>query len=408
MKLKQSNIDKVKLPAGKTDHIEWDDDLPGFGLRIREGGSRVYVVQYKVGTKSRRMTLGSTKKLHVDPARKEAKRLLGRVGLGQDPQGEKDTARATAAETFGAIAERFVNYQRDRLRPSSLYSTNLYLMDRCKRLHGLKIEAVTRREVASVLSTIAEKSGAVSADRARAALSAMFAWAVKEGLIDANPTIATNTYAGKTERDRVLNKDEIAAIWSALPDNDYGVIVKLLFYTGARRDEIADLNWSEVDGADRLIRLPAERAKNRRAFDLPLSQPAFDLIAERFKDGTEGHVFGRHGTGFSGWSKAKAELDAKLKGVKPWQLRDIRRTVATGMAEIGVQPHIVEACLNHVSGHKAGVAGIYNKAVYADEKRKAFETWANHLAVLLAQASGANVTPLKKHATGLAPTHQIT
>lgn len=394
MNLKQSNIDKITLPAGKTDHIEWDENLPGFGLRVREGGSRNFVVQYKVGAKTRRMTLGSTKKFQLEQARKEAKKLLGKAGLGQDPQGEKAAARATATETFGAVAGRFIEHQAKRLRPSSLYSTTLYLNSYCKRLHGLKVEAVTRREIASILSTIAEKSGAVSADRARAALSAMFAWAMCEGLCEANPVINTNVYAGAVSRDRVLSKEEMIAIWHALPENDYGQIVKLLFLTGARRDEIADLKWSEVSLNDHLIRLPGERTKNKRAFDLPLSQAAFDLLAEVNQRDDRDMVFGRRGEGFSGWSKAKRELDAKIKGVKPWQLRDIRRTVATGMAELGVQPHIVEACLNHVSGAKAGVAGVYNRAVYAKEKREAVEIWANHIAVILAQASGANVKRL--------------
>jgi integrase len=375
--------------TSKSDHIAWDPTLPGFGLRTRDGQKR-FVVQYKIGTQNRRMTLGRT--LNRTEARKEALKILGAVAKGNDPQGEKKAARATPAiGTFKEIAERFIAYQTKRLRPSSLYSTSLYLNAHCKRLHGLKVDAVTRRDIASVLQSIATNSGGVSADRARAALSAMFAWAMKEGLVEANPTIATNTYGGKSERDRVLTKEEIAAIWSALPDNDYGTIVKLLFYTGARRDEIADLEWSEVVGPT--IKLPAERSKNKRAFDLPLSQPAIDLLGEA----GEGHVFGRRGSGFSGWSKAKRELDAKLKGrVKPWQLRDIRRTVATGMAELGVQPHIVEACLNHVSGAKAGVAGIYNRAVYADEKREAAATWANHLAVILAQARGENVVNIKK------------
>src|SRR5262249_9514445 len=158
-----------------------------------------------VGAKNRRMTLGSTKKLHLEPARKEAKKLLGRVGLGQDPQGDKATARAAASDTFKAVADRFIAYQAKRLRPSSLYSTTLYLMAHCRHLHDLKVEAVTRREIASVLSSIASNSGAVSADRARAALSAMFSWSMKEGLCEANPTIATNTFAGNTARDRVLS-----------------------------------------------------------------------------------------------------------------------------------------------------------------------------------------------------------
>ena len=369
--------------------------MPGFGIRTRAGGSQTYVVQYKIGAQNRRMTLGAVNKLTRDQARKEAKKLQGKVALGQDPQGEKAATRATPAETFKAVGDRFLAFQAKRLRPSSLYSTSLYLMTYCKRLHQLKVELITRREIASVLSSIAEKNGRVSADRARAALSSMFVWAMKEGLCDANPTIATNTYAGKTERDRVLTQEEIAAIWKALSDSDYSTIIKLLFYTGARVDEIGGLRWSELD--DGLIRLPTERSKNKRAFDLPLSEPALDLLADQKRREGRDAVFGRRDAGFGGWSKCKVELDAKLT-IKPWQLRDIRRTVATGMAELGIQPHIVEACLNHVSGAKAGVAGIYNRAVYAAEKREAVEIWANHIAVILARASGANVTRLTERA----------
>lgn len=426
-------ISRAKLPADKADHIEWDSAMPGFGIRTRAGGSKTYVVQYKIGAQNRRMTLGAVSKLTRDQARKVAKQILGKVATGQDPQAEKAAARsAPRPGTFKETAEAFLNFQGSvdpkkgttRLRPSSLYSTQLYLMKHCKRLHlhQFNAEAVKRRDIASVLSDIAKKSGAVSADRARAALSRMFVWAMKEGLIESNPTIATNVYAGKTERDRVLTSDEIVAIWNALPDpdpsdlgakdNDYGTIVKLLFLTAARPDEIADLRWSEVSLDERHIDLPAARSKNKRPFILPLSDSAFwRLLGVGQNINRRDLVFGRgRKKGFQAWSKLKAELNAKLKGMKfsytpggmledmrPWQLRDIRRTVDTGMNELGVEPHIVEACLNHVSGYKAGVAGVYNRAVYAGPKRKALEIWANHIAVILAQASGANVTTIHTH-----------
>ena len=128
MKLTQAVIDKGRIDTGgKADFIAWDDDLPGFGLRIREGGSRNYIIQYKIGGQQRRKTLGSTKEIQLDQARKLAKKDLGRVANGEDPQGEKNAARATAGETFGAIADRFVEYQKERLRPSSLDSTGLLL-----------------------------------------------------------------------------------------------------------------------------------------------------------------------------------------------------------------------------------------------------------------------------------------
>jgi integrase len=388
MKITQNLIERGIDTEGKADFIVWDDTLPGFGLRIRKGGSQNFVVQYKLGTKQRRVKVGPVSKLTYAQARKEAKKLLGKVALGQDPQGDKLAVRAAAPDTFKSIAERFLKHQATTLRASSYYSTKLYLLTHAKRLHQLNVAAVTRREVASVLSTIAEKSGTVSAGRARSALSAMFAWAVCEGIADTNPVIGTTTYATPA-RDRVLTNQEIAAIWSAV-DGDYGTIVKLLFYTGARRDEIGDLTWSEVDLEQNLIRLPAERCKNHRAFDLPLAAPAVELLRE--KQSERRYVFGKIAGPYSSYPISKAELDAKLNFGTPWQLRDIRRTVATGMAEVGVLPHVIEAVLNHVSGHKAGVAGIYNRATYAKEKREALEIWSNHIAVILAQASGANVT----------------
>ena len=170
MKLTQVVINKGAINTeGKADFIAWDDDLPGFGLRIREGGSRNYVIQYKIGAQNRRMTIGSTKTLTLEQARKAAKKHLGSVANGEDPQGEKHAVRATATETFGAVAGRFLEYQTKRLRPSTYNATKLYLMDRCKRLHGLKIEDVTRREISSVLGTIASHNGPVAADRARSA-----------------------------------------------------------------------------------------------------------------------------------------------------------------------------------------------------------------------------------------------
>jgi integrase len=394
MKLTQGVVGKLTTD-GKADRIEWDDGLPGFGFRVREGGSRNYVIQYKIGQKTRRVTLGSAKTLTLEEARKRAKKELGRVANGEDPQAEKAKARATATETFGAIAERFLTRMASRRVPSYVKATRHYLMGtrelpNCRGLHPLKIESVTRREIASVLETIATTSGPTSADRARAALSSMFVWAMKEGITESNPSFATNTHSTKPARDRVLTAKELAKIWGALPDSDYGQIIKLLVYTGARKSEIGSLLWSEVH--DRQIKIPGERTKNNRPFDLPLSDPAHRLLASIQADDRD-RVFGRGDGGFGGWSKSKAKLNAKLD-LEPWCVHDIRRTVATGMAECGVQPHIVEACLNHVSGSKSGVAGIYNRAVYAKEKREAFEIWANNVAVVLAQASGANVHQL--------------
>ena len=337
MKITQDKVAKIELPVGKTDHIEWDDSLPGFGVRLRAGGSKGFVIQYKIGEQNRRMTLGSAAKLTLEQARKEAKKIFGKVASGEDPQGTKQAVRAKAAstDTFKAVAERFLDYQKDHLRPASLYSTKLYLLNHAKRLHGLKINEITRREIASVLSSIASDGRKTTADRARAALSSMFGWAIKEGLCEVNPTIATNTYTGDNRRDRVLSSAEIVSIWNALDgDTDYGRIVKLLFLTGCRRDEIGGLSRSEINVEDRAISFPKERIKNKHPFDLPLSETAWNLLsAVPERDGRD-FVFGYGKTGFQAFGPGKESLDAKIKFDKPWQLRDVRRTVATGMAEL--------------------------------------------------------------------------
>jgi integrase len=162
--------------------------------------------------------------------------------------------------------------------------------------------------------------------------------------------------------------------------------------TGQRRDEVGGLRWSEVRDNEKMICLPAERAKNGREHLVPLSDAAASILGDCIHHGD--HLFGRR-SGFSGWSRGKAALDVAC-GVKGWTIHDLRRTCATRMADLGIAPHIIEAVLNHVSGHKAGVAGVYNRSMYANEKRAALDAWANHLRVVLAQAEGAKVVKLQK------------
>ncbi|MGC2408909.1 MAG: site-specific integrase [Methyloceanibacter sp.] len=379
MKLHQSSIPKLSLARGKAEAIFFDDELPGFGLRLRAGGARGFIVQYKIGAKQRRMTLGSVRELSLAQARAHARDVLAEVHLGEDPQGDKAMARVTASETFRAVAERFLTRQAKRLRPSSYAGTKLYL-------HGLKLDKIGRAEIASRLATIAETSGPVSADRARAALSALFAWAIREGLCDVNPVIGTNKSAETRPRERVLSDEELTTIWRALPETNYGHIVKLLILTGSRREEIAGLRHSEIDFKSRRIALAAERTKNHRPHDIPLSQAAYGFLSSLPQRDSRELVFGAGVGGFQGWSRSKATLDAKLNDMAPWRLHDLRRTVATGMAELGVHPHIIEAVLNHISGHKAGVASVYNRAVYAPEKAAALELWGRHVLSLAERA----------------------
>jgi integrase len=399
MKFSQASVAKFKLPGGKLDHIEFDDNMPGFGLRVRNSGTRehrTYILQYKIGPKQRRITLGSVAKIGLGEAQRKARKHFGAIADGKDPANEKEVARTEASHTFDVIASEFLGVQQAKIKPRSHEETQRFLQKHWKPFHRLTLASISRATVAAQLRIIAKEHGPVAADRARAALSKFFSWAMGEGLAQANPVIGTNKAAGENKpRDRVLTDKELATLWNGLPDNDYGRIVRLLILTGCRRDEIGSLRWSEIDKETRMIVLPGERTKNSRTHDVPLSKTALEVIDTIPRRLNRDFVFGEGKGGFSGWSKAKAALDAQLD-LKPWRLHDLRRTASTRMADAGVQPHIIEAVINHVSGHKAGVAGIYNRSTYANEKRAALDALSNYVMVAVAKADGGNVERLRR------------
>jgi integrase len=397
MKFTQSSISK--LTGDGADTIHYDDDLPGLGIRIREGGSRNWIVRYRLGGFERRHTLGAVAVLSLDDARKKARRVLTQVDDGKDPTAEKATKQAASGLLFSAVKQDFLDARKPNLKVRTHTEYTRHLDQHWKPLHKLPVGSINRALVASLLREIAEERGAVAADRARATLSATFAWAIGEGLCETNPVDGTNKASEEQPRDRVLSDAELAAIWNADTQGDYGNIVKLLALTAQRREEIGSLRWSELEGEGEkaLIALPAERTKNNRQHDVPLSKVARSILDAVPRRGERDLIFGEGAGGFSGWSKAKAALDEVLgKTVKPWTLHDLRRTAATRMADLGVQPHVIEAALNHVSGHKGGVAGIYNRSTYAAEKRAALDLWAGHIKIIAAQAAGGNVKRLKR------------
>ena len=192
--------------------------------------------------------------------------------MGKDPAGEKIEQRQKVASAFGALLPRYLDRQRSRLKPRSLVETERHLAVHAKPLHGLAVEAIDRRTIAVLLGGIAEKSGPFAANRTRASLSGFFSWLIREGIVEANPVLATNEAIEGPPRTRVVTDDELAAIWNATENSDpYGAIVRLLVLTGCRREEIAALRWSEVDFDKALVTLPGERTKNRREHLIPLA-----------------------------------------------------------------------------------------------------------------------------------------
>jgi integrase len=402
LKLDAKTTAGLALSKGRDEEICWDAELEGFGLRLRrraDGGLlRNWVTQYRANGHTRRVTIGAADKITPAQARDAARKILARVELGHDPQAEKGAKRQQAAHTVRATVADYLEAKQPALRPESFRVTKLYLTGPYFRsLHPQPVTAVTRADVATCVRTIVRKHSTATAAAARRTLSAFFAWCIAEGLLGngANPVDGSHRPADPAPRDRVLGDPELAAIWAACGDDDHGRIVRLLILLGSRRQEIGGLRWSELDFDAGMWTLPKERSKNGRAHTIALPAAALAII-EAVPRTDRDHLFGnRSGAGFTSWAPAKAALDRRLaRAVRPWRAHDVRRTVATRMADIGVEPHVIEAVLNHQSGHKAGIGGVYNRSSYERAVKAALARWGEHM-LALTEGRESKIVPLR-------------
>jgi integrase len=381
--------------------------VQGFGVRRQKDGAYYYLRFRRNGVQYMRSIGRHGSPWSPDTARTEAKRLLG-LAISGDP-----FAKPVPAEAFGAEVERYLSKQQAALKPRTYVELERHLRRDCGPLARLRLTEIDRRTIALRLAEVETASGPIARNRVRSSLSAFFNWAVREGLLDANPVTGTARADERGSRDRVLTQAELAELWAALPQGDFGEIVRLLILTGQRREEIGSLRWSEVDLDHSLIVLPAERTKNLRQHEVPLSTQACAIIQRLPKRKGRDFIFGIGEAGFSGWSKSKERLDQTLlarrkaadrraKPLPSWRLHDLRRTAATQMAELGVLPHVVEVALNHISGHKAGVAGVYNRSKMTDAVRDGLQKWADHIEALIAGPHKQPVTGLMERAFAVA------
>jgi integrase len=394
-KLIEGFADKMIVPAGARDAQAFDDELPGFGIRKFDSGKASYFVKFNVGQQQRRKTLGKVVRGNLKAMRLEASTVLAKARLGTDVVAQARAAAAKSTATLGDVVPKYLSARAAELRASSHTEVARYLMKAWQPLHAHAIDSITRQHVVGVVDELARDSGKVAADRARIALSGFFSWAIDRGYLDNNPTVNVRARAQNKPRDRVLTEFELVEVWNACLDDDHGRIVRLLILTGQRRAEMGDLCWPEVKLEKRQIELPERRTKNGRAHVVPLSDEALAILEGIAATDGRDLVFGMGAGGFSGWSKAKKELDERIakarrqgdvKMAMPgWTLHDLRRSFVTHVSEHAfAPPHVVEAIVNHISGAKAGVAGVYNRASYLAEKRQALELWGAHITAMIA------------------------
>jgi len=399
--------------AGKSEAVLPDDDVRGFGARIRPGSrSWVFIYRNQAG-QQKKVTIGPIPGMDVSIARKIASRHQAEVTLGQDPAAEKQKketqAKQDAAETFLVAAERFLAEQGKSVRPATLNALRRHLLDYCVDFHNQGLRSIGKRDVANLLDklTARGKDGRSTSNITRTTLVGFWKWAISKDLADTNPARDTMPIkAGKDDRTsrRALKDHELAELWSASTCREYATILRLLILTGLRRDEISDLGWSEVNFDEKIIddngkllahgtiTIPGRRTKNGLTHLVPMSTQVRAILeglrnAEVATDGRavratgRDFIFGARGKA-GGFNKHGREKAALLRlNLEPWTLHDLRHTFSTKAhgKPLSIAPHIIEACMNHVSGHKGGVAGVYNHNEYREEKAEALQRWADYV-----------------------------
>lgn len=379
------------LAASTRDAFLWDDQLRGFGLRATPNGSRSYVFQYRMGGRespSRRYTIGR----HGSPwtpqsARREAERVAMLVHQGIDPvQADHERRRQAVDLAFESYADTFVDlYLKKRWKQWPL-GAGVLRREAVPVLRRKPLPSIKRSDLSLIWDRLADRPAV--ARLTHATLRKLFRWAVSRGDLERSPLEGVDPPPPVAARDRVLSDDELAMIWRGCDELGYpfGNLLRLLVLTGQRREEVASLDWRELKRAEELWTLPAARAKNGRPHLVPLSLQAIGQL-DRIAGGVEwpgsGLVFSTNGkTAFSGFSKAKRRLDEYLARaieqggvVEHWRVHDLRRTVATNLQRLGVRFEVTEAVLNHVSGSRGGIAGVYQRHDWCEEKRSALAAW---------------------------------
>jgi integrase len=432
IKLTQPAVDKLKPPAsGRVEF--WDSQLPGFGLRVSDRGRKTWIAMYRVNGKLVRETIGTAAIIpNVGDARARARESLQKAQSGINPVEARRTSSAKAAQeasvraaqTFAAGADRYLKeYVEKNTRPATLKETRRIIERDVKpRWATTAIRDIARQDVNELLDEIADRGALVQANRTLARLKTLFSWALDEDLIDNDPTARVRRRIKESARDRALSDDEIRLFWAGCEKLGwpFGPMFKLLLLTAQRRDEVGGMEWTEIEPREKRVwAIPREKAKNDRAHEVHLSELAIEIIdglpkisRPRVDDaGSEPspYVFTTNGERpVSGFSKAKERLDnhmmqllrAELEeaGKDPgkaeidgWILHDLRRTAA-GMARLNIAPHVVDRILNHVSGTIRGVAAVYNRHAYLEERKAALEAWGRYVESLV-RPGAANVVP---------------
>ncbi|MGC2409385.1 MAG: integrase arm-type DNA-binding domain-containing protein [Methyloceanibacter sp.] len=373
--LTDRTIQNIKSPAKGQLEI-FDLGYSGLAVRVSHGGVKSFVLFYRSGGKLKRETLGRWPAISLAAARDAWRKTREAIAKGEDPSSRNGAKSPTML--LDTVIEEWLRRDQSKNKPSSLYQvTRSVDADILPAWRGRRVDEITKRDVIELLDAIADRGAPLMARRVQTIVRRFFNWCIERDILKSDPTAGMPKVGNCKSRERVLNDDELAKVWRAA-EGSFGSVVRLLALTGARREEIGQLRWSEIDGDS--IKLEGARTKTGTAHIIPLSAPARALLNTVPRISGSEYVFGAKP--ISGWSRHKAELDTSA-AVTGWRIHDLRRTVATGMQKLGVGLQTVEAVLGHTSGSRDGIVGVYQRHDFANEKRAALEAWGQHVMRLL-------------------------
>jgi integrase len=396
-KMTKSNIDT--LPIGKSDVVYWDVGCPGFGVKVTPKGRKVFVVLYRTGgagSRLRKYTIGPYGRVTLHQAQVAAQRVFTAKLEGRDPAGEKREAkRRLVADRVDDLLEAYIAQYVSQRRSGGEISR--LLRREIGKLWGSRsIHEITKRDVVEVITAIEQRGAPIAANKALKTLKTFLRWCVGRAVLDRSPADGIPLPAKEISRDRILADHELTQVIIAARKigGPYGGIIELLTLTAQRREEVARVTSDEFEIEQRIWTLPKSRTKNGKPHIVHLSNEAIVVLSRANKIGP--FVFSLYGTkSFQGFSQAKRELD-ELSGVKDWRLHDLRRTCVSGMARLGIPPHVADKILNHQSGTISGVAAVYQRHDFLAERREALERWGAHVANIVMEASGESDGKLRR------------
>ena len=362
------------LKPGQHRKDYYDAALRGLGIRVAPSGLKTWFVMRRVSARMTRKTLGRYPEISLSEARIKASDLLSEMAKGRAP------VRKIVPVLSAVVIDWFEKDQKGKRGISE--KRRALSVDVLPRLGPVPIDAIGKSDIRLIVDSIVARGAPIHANRVLAYLRRLFNWAVERDFIATSPAEKIKAPTAERSRDRTLAAAELAAVWNATSNlaPPFDAYVQLLILTGQRLSEVAGVRWTEFDLVRGEWTIPASRAKNGSSHIVHLPPAAVDLLATTPRFLGSDYVFTTTGRSpISGFSKMKAKLD-QTSGITNWTIHDLRRTFATiGTGDLGIDPVVMDKILNHRTGVVKGVAAVYQRAAYLEQRKAAMTIWADYI-----------------------------